>query len=182
MDPLQQRLRQLHDALGIDPDYPQRCAMPLCPEPQELADSGPDMFDRPQRLTPEALAAWRRMQSLAAASGIELLLVSAFRSWQYQHDLIARKLEKGQQINDILLVNAAPGFSEHHSGRAIDIATPGCEVLTEAFENTPAYQWLEQNAADFGFHLSFPRDNDLGIAYEPWHWCFRGLAANQKVS
>ncbi len=175
----QDRLRALHDALGIAPDFGESCPLPLCLEPEELEDTGPDMFDRPQRLVPQALAAWRRMQEDAARQGVELLLVSAFRSWQYQHDLIARKLEKGQLIDDILRVNAAPGYSEHHSGRAIDIATTNCEVLSEDFEKTKAYQWLEQNAGHYGFNLSYPRDNAYGIDYEPWHWCFQGLAADQ---
>lgn len=175
----QEKLRALHDALGIAPDYGDDCPFSLCLEPEQLADTDPDMFDRPQRLVPEALAAWRRMRADAAVAGVELLMVSAFRSWQYQHDLIARKLEKGQQIEDILKVNAAPGYSEHHSGRAIDIATPDCEVLTVGFEKTKAFQWLEQHATKHGFRLSYPRDNVYGIDYEPWHWCFQGFETDQ---
>ncbi|MEQ8953941.1 MAG: M15 family metallopeptidase [Gammaproteobacteria bacterium] len=174
------KLRALHDALGIAPDYGELTHLPLCHEPQQLEATGPDMFDRPQQLAPAALAAWRRMQAAAAEQGVRLLMVSAFRSWQYQHDLIARKLDRGQLLADILKVNAAPGYSEHHSGCAVDVATDGCEPLSEDFEKTTAFQWLEQNAADHGFRLSYPRDNELGIAYEPWHWCFHGLEARQN--
>ena len=67
---------------------------------------------------------------------VELLLVSGFRSVGYQADLIRRKLASGQDIDAILRVNAAPGFSEHHTGRAVDVATPGTRPLTEAFASS----------------------------------------------
>ena len=76
----------------------------------------------------------------------------------------------GQSVSDILNVNAAPGFSEHHTGRAIDLAEPGAEPLTEDFESSAAFVWLEKNAANFGFSMSYPRENRQGFIYEPWHW------------
>lgn len=69
-----------------------------------------------------------------------------------------------------------PGYSEHHTGYAIDIgdgARPDTH-LSEAFEDTPAFRWLEKNAARFSFELSFPRHNPQGVSYEPWHWRFVG--------
>ena len=73
-------------------------------------------------------------------------------------------------VSDILSVNAAPGYSEHHTGRAIDIASPGSRPLTEEFEDSAAFRWLERNAAGYGFSMSYPRDNPGGFIYEPWHW------------
>ena len=74
---------------------------------------------------------------------------------------------------EILQVNAAPGYSEHHGGEALDIGTPGEPPAEESFETTPAFAWLSQHAARHGFSLSYPRDNPHGIVYEPWHWRFR---------
>ena len=68
---------------------------------------------------------------------------------------------------------AAPGHSEHHTGRAVDIATPGSRPLTEEFEDTDAFRWLTSRAVEFGFSLTYPRDNPWGIAYEPWHWSLK---------
>ena len=76
-------------------------------------------------------------------------------------------------MQEILRVNAAPGFSEHHTGRAVDIGTQDCEVLEEVFEKTSEFKWLQENAECFGFSMSYPRDNTAGFAYEPWHWCFK---------
>jgi D-alanyl-D-alanine carboxypeptidase len=77
-------------------------------------------------------------------------------------------------LQEILKVNAAPGFSEHHSGRAIDIGTPGQPPAEESFEHTAAYAWLDAHAEQFGFRLSYPRGNSHGISYEPWHWYWIG--------
>ena len=74
---------------------------------------------------------------------------------------------------DILRVNAAPGCSEHHTGRAIDITSVDCSPLSEAFATTSAYDWLQLNAAQFGFFMTFPAGNSFGIIYEPWHWALR---------
>ena len=165
-------LKQLHEALGIPVDYALSCKLPLCPEPAALVDTELDFYQRQQRLTPAAFSAWSAMREAATASGISLFLISAFRGYQYQHDLIAGKLAKGQAIEDILRVNAAPGYSEHHSGRAVDLGTMGCDALSENFGKTPAYQWLVENAGSYGFSLSYPRGNPYGIDFEPWHWCY----------
>jgi D-alanyl-D-alanine carboxypeptidase len=101
-----------------------------------------------------------------------LQVVSAYRSTEYQLGILRRKLERGQTIEEILRVSAAPGYSEHHSGRALDITTPGFAALEEEFEQSPAFAWLGANAARFGFRLSYPRGNRHGIAFEPWHWCW----------
>jgi len=166
------RLAQIHIDLGIPQRYGQDTVLCLCEEPPELVLSELDSHGREQRLTPAACEAWRAMKAAAAQEGVTLLLISAFRSVDYQAQLIRRKLEAGRDIAQILCVNAAPGYSEHHTGRAIDIGTPECPGLEEDFEMTPAFAWLQARAKDFGFSLSYPRNNTTGISYEPWHWCF----------
>ncbi len=173
-DDFHSTLNRLHQALGIPPQYGDNCKLPLCREPETLVDTELDFYKRPQRLTPLAFAAWSRMREAAVEQGISLFLISAFRGLQYQYDLIAHKLQDGQSLEQILMVNAAPGYSEHHSGRAVDLGTLGCGALTEEFENTEAYQWLVLNAEAYDFHLSYPRENPYGIDFEPWHWCHLG--------
>lgn len=155
------------------PGFADTCTMPLQQEAGELVSAGEDMFGREQFMTPQTYRQWRSMMSAAAEAGVTLLLVSAWRSVDYQCGLIQRKLDSGQAIEDILKVNAAPGYSEHHTGRALDLATPGSEPLAESFEDTDAFAWLCNNASRFGFSLSYPRDNPWGIIYEPWHWAYR---------
>lgn len=170
-----QRLRVIEAAraLGVPHDYGRRHRLRIVREPRELVCIGSDIHERHQWMTPLAARAWMRMRDAAAAESIELEIVSAFRSAAYQLGIIERKLERGQSINEILRFSAAPGFSEHHSGRVVDITTPSYPALEEAFERSPAFAWLQANAARFNFALSYPRDNRHGIAYEPWHWCWR---------
>ncbi|GAA0704316.1 M15 family metallopeptidase [Dokdonella soli] len=159
-------------ALGVPADYARSRNVRAVREPRELAYIGRDVHDRAQWLTPRAARAFARMHTAAIASGIELQLVSAFRSAEYQLGILKRKLERGQSIVEILRVSAAPGYSEHHSGRALDLTAPGYAALEEEFEHSPAFAWLREHARRFGFALSYPRGNPHGIAYEPWHWCW----------
>jgi D-alanyl-D-alanine carboxypeptidase len=163
-------LRELHTELGIPDDYGNDDARPLFVEATELVDVGPNLVGRMQRLTPDTAASWREMLAAALGDGVTLMIVSGFRSIEYQAGLIRKKIVAGQELSEILNVNAAPGFSEHHSGRAIDIAAPGSRPLTEDFETSVAFAWLEENAAKFGFSMSYPRENPQGFIYEPWHW------------
>ena len=125
------------------------------------------------RLTPRAATAWRRMQATAQRDGIELIAISAFRSVRRQTQIIRQKLRSGQHIDAILRYVAAPGFSEHHTGRALDIGSPGHTELEADFARTVEFRWLKRHARRFGFHLSYPRGNRHGIGCEPWHWCWR---------
>ena len=98
--------------------------------------------------------------------------ISGYRSHDYQLGIFERKLARGLTVDEILTVNAAPGYSEHHSGFALDIGAPDEPPAEESFERTPAFAWLGENAGDYGFAMSYPRDNPHGIVYEPWHWAF----------
>jgi D-alanyl-D-alanine carboxypeptidase len=166
------QLRERARELGIPANYGRSHRLSQVREPRALAFAGYDIYQRPQWLAPRAARAWLRLRHTAALGQIELQLVSAFRSVEYQVGLIERKLARGQTMAQILQVSAAPGYSEHHSGRALDLTTPGFAVLEEEFEHSPAFRWLQHNAVGFGFRLSFPRGNPHGIAYEPWHWCW----------
>ena len=168
------RIARLNQRLGLPADYGRRRALPLQPEAPELVSAGPDLFDRPQQMTAGAHQAWSHLRKAAADDGITLQLVSAYRSVDHQADIVRRKREAGQDLAAILAVSAAPGFSEHHTGRALDLSTPGCPPLERPFEGTDAFRWLMDRADAFDFRLSYPEDNVHGIAYEPWHWYFTG--------
>lgn len=134
-----------------------------------FASDGRSMF-----LIRKAALAWRAMQTAARCAGVALEPVSTFRSIAHQRNLVELKLARGNDTDSVFAVNAVPGYSEHHSGRAIDIGTIDCPALDEAFELTPAFAWLQAHATTFGFRLSYPRNNHHGVIYEPWHWYFQG--------
>jgi D-alanyl-D-alanine carboxypeptidase len=161
--------------LGIPADYGTTRGLPRQAEATSLKSIGPNPDGRGVALAPEASAAWLGMRAAASAGGVTLVAISGFRSVDRQVEIIRAKLSSGQAIEEILRTVAAPGYSEHHTGRAIDIGSPGKEVLTEGFADTPEFRWLEANAGSFGFKLSYPRGNRHGITYEPWHWCYHPI-------
>ncbi|MGC1395709.1 MAG: M15 family metallopeptidase, partial [Coleofasciculaceae cyanobacterium] len=117
------------------------------------------------------------MSSAASQAGISLVALSGFRSVDQQQSVFFDvKAERGQLVTKRAEVSAPPGYSEHHTGYAIDIGdgnTPSTN-LSPDFDKTAAYQWLERNAPFYSFELSFPQNNQQGVSYEPWHWRFVG--------
>jgi D-alanyl-D-alanine carboxypeptidase len=171
------RLQERLDALGLDTGYAERSGLRLIAEPAWLALAGFDRYRRPLWLQADAARAWSRMRDAAWREDIRLEAISGYRSHAYQLGIFERKRARGLGIGDILAVNAAPGYSEHHSGRALDIGAPGEPAAEESFEQTAAFTWLTAHAATHGFTLSYPRDNPHGIVYEPWHWCWQSRDA-----
>ncbi|MDR6671671.1 D-alanyl-D-alanine carboxypeptidase family protein [Xanthomonas sp. 1678] len=167
-------LSALHErlaSLGLDAaDYARSTGLPLQAEPATLRGAGRDRYRRPLWLTAGAARAWQALQRAAMRDGVVLEAISGYRSHDYQLGIFARKFARGQTLQQILQVNAAPGYSEHHSGEALDIGTPGEAPAEESFERTPAFAWLRAHAAGFGYRMSYPRGNPHGIVYEPWHW------------
>lgn len=164
-------LEERLDVLGLDPEaYAARTGLALVAEPEWLACAGFDRWRRPLWLRPDAAQAWQRLRAAAACDGVVLEAISGYRSHDYQLGIFARKRARGLALDEILAVNAAPGFSEHHDGSALDIGTPGDPPAEASFETTPAHAWLVAHAAAHGFRMSYPRDNPHGIVHEPWHW------------
>lgn len=179
------RLHRLLDALGIGDGYGRETGLPLVAEPTELAFAGFDRYRRALWLRQGAARAWSGLQRAALEDDVVLEAISGYRSHDYQYGIFERKLARGQAIADILTVNAAPGYSEHHSGHALDLSTPDEPAAEESFERTRAFAWLTDHAGEHGFRMSYPRDNPHGIVYEPWHWCWIadvGLDTNQTRS
>lgn len=175
-----ENLSLLLASLGISDDLLAKKSLPFYADALELAVAESDADGRDYLLIPAAASAWRAMKHAAHQDGIVIELVSAFRNIERQADIIRTKLAKGVPIDTILTLSAPPGYSEHHTGRAVDINTPGCEATEEPFEHTDAFRWLVEHAARFRFSLSYPRGNSLGFIYEPWHWCYQPVADTKE--
>src|SRR5688500_15384566 len=170
------RLHERLDALGLDADdYAARTGLALVAEPTWLAFAGHDRARRPLWLHIDTARAWHHMRHAALRDDVVLDAISGYRSHDYQLGIFERKLARGEHLDNILRVNAAPGYSEHHSGRALDIGAPDEPPAEHSFENTTAFAWLTRHAEGYGFTMTYPRDNPHGIVYEPWHWCDSGI-------
>jgi len=133
----------------------------------------------PQHLPREAFEAYTAMMAaMSQELGKRLLVESGYRSPAYQLYLFLFYLPKhGYSIRETNRHVALPGYSEHGNParQAVDFINEdgiNGEDHPEEFEGLPEYQWLQQHAEQFGFFLSYPRDNPYHTAFEPWHWHF----------
>ena len=142
-----------------------------------LSELEPITADGSIKMRSSAAAKFKQMQAAAKADGINLTAISAFRDTEAQSQLFfGVKEQRSQDAAQRAEVSAPPGYSEHHTGYAVDIGdanAPATHTEPE-FANTAAFAWLQQNALKYSFELSFPADNKQGVSYEPWHWRFVG--------
>ena len=139
-----------------------------------------------------ACDAFLEMQKAAAADGVTIWMQSGYRSVKYQTGLYERKTkyytDQGYDTATAKEMAAAvvnpPGYSEHNCGLAADLNSPEHTGLDEGFENTTAFRWLCEHAADYGFILRYPKgaEDKTEITYEPWHWRYVGRENAAKIS
>ena len=174
------RLRTLHQKLDIPRNYDQR-GLTFHREATTLVSSSSGISGEVCLMTPTTKNKWLDMRAAAADAGITLLLACAFRDLEEQARLIQTQLARGAEMEQILTWIAAPGYSEHHTGRALDIGSRDCFPPSSEFANTAAFSWLTKNAALFDFYLSYPEGNTQGIIFEPWHWLCRSKGEPQPA-
>lgn len=123
-------------------------------------------------LTPEAAEAFSAMAQAAKEDGVSLRSKSAYRSYSTQKYTYNRNLSLySQSFTDTF--SARPGHSEHQTGLALDINSAS---MLDHFEKTPAYAWLQEHCAQYGFILRYPEGKDAitGYRFEPWHYRYVG--------
>jgi zinc D-Ala-D-Ala carboxypeptidase len=135
------------------------------------------------KMRADAAAALLNLMTQAQAAGIMIVPISGFRTTAYQESLFRKAVEKYGSETAAMGWVARPGYSEHHTGLAIDLGdeeTADYDV-EPLFEQTRAFRWLQTNAAQFGFEMSFPQGNQRGVNYEPWHWRFIGTPEAKQI-
>jgi zinc D-Ala-D-Ala carboxypeptidase len=135
-----------------------------------------DPYQRFEYFDREAGKALMRLIYAARDEGVWIVPVSGFRDLERQKLLFEKQIEKKGSEASAAKVSAPPGYSEHHTGYAIDL-TDGQfpqQDITNEFAKTKAYHWLTLHAREFGFEMSFPQNNPEGVMFEPWHWRFIG--------
>lgn len=131
-------------------------------------------------VTPETDDALMRMADQAAAEGLNIQACSGYRSFEKQQSLYEGYIQDyGQDYAD--RYSARPGYSEHHTGRAIDLISP--QGVFDDFESTSECQWVHENAWKYGFILRYPEDCEkiTGYSYEPWHITYVGKDISKKM-
>lgn len=134
-----------------------------------------------QYLRKDIFKAYKKMnKTIMADLGKKLLVDSAYRSPIYQCLIFLYFLKIYNFDFDKTIKRVAmPAYSEHCSSAksAIDFVTENglpSDKKPLNFARSVEYRWLKRNAIKFGFELSYPIDNKLGIMFEPWHWRYQG--------
>lgn len=134
----------------------------------------------------------RDMIAAAKEDGIDLKILSTYRTVKYQKNLFDRnvksRMEKyGMSYEDAYYdtsINIAPpGGSEHNAGLAADIITKNDWDTYEAFEDTKEFAWLQEHAWEYGYILRYLKGKEdiTGYIYEPWHYRYVGVKYAKTV-
>ena len=121
----------------------------------------------------EAYENFINMKNDILKEGMNIRIISAYRSFSYQDNLYNNYLKKDSK--DIVdTYSARPGYSEHHTGLAIDIDNG--KIDFNKFYLTKEFLWMDNNAHKYGFILRYPKDKEYitGYSYEPWHYRYVG--------
>jgi LAS superfamily LD-carboxypeptidase LdcB len=126
-----------------------------------------------------------RMINTAKSDGIDLIVISGFRSYSEQMSIWQRKWQANSGMDDlgkvqqILKFSSIPGISRHHWGTDIDFNNLNVSYWHTGI-GAKTYQWLRANAASFGFcepYYGKAQGQRLGgYEDEPWHWSYVALA------
>lgn len=130
-------------------------------------------------------------QMIKAGAAYNLTPISMFRSRELQTKLYNNEVAKwqgqGYSLENAKIKAATvvkrPGESEHNTGLTLDILGSGHTSLTESFEKTPAFKWLVEHCAEYGFILRYPKgkENITAVIYEPWHYRYVGVEAAKEI-
>lgn len=131
-------------------------------------------------LRSKARSSFELMSQNAKEEGLEIIAVSAFRSYRYQKDLYEYYVrEKGLEYAD--KASARPGHSEHQTGLTVDVMGENGDY--NLFEETKEFKWLKDNAHHYGFILRYPKGKEhiTGFKYEPWHYRYVGIDVAKEI-
>jgi len=121
----------------------------------------------------ETYEAYLLMKNAIEKENMTIRIISAYRSYDYQNNLYNNYLKyEKQSIVDTY--SARAGYSEHHTGLAIDIDNN--KLNYNKFYMTKEFIWMQENAYKYGFILRYPKgkENITGYSYEPWHYRYVG--------
>jgi D-alanyl-D-alanine carboxypeptidase len=135
------------------------------------------------RLRHEATIQLKDLVSAAAADGEELIVASAYRSYEDQQAVYGRLSSVYGPDADVAI--AFPGHSQHQLGTTVDFTNAKADYqVWEPFGYTTASQWLYSHAHEYGFILSYPNghESDTGYKWEPWHYRYVGTENAKRLA
>ena len=126
------------------------------------------------KLVRVAKEAFEKLSKDASKEKLNIIAMSAYRSYSYQVDLY-NKYAKNDGKEKADTYSGRPGHSEHQTGLAVDVYNK--KLPYTSFENTKEYVWMMENAHKYGFILRFPKEKEkeTGYHFESWHYRYVGI-------
>lgn len=136
-------------------------------------------YQNNKQMFDQATNAFNEMQQDAQKDGINLYIISRYRSYSLQKWLYSKYKA---ECKDVDTFSAKPGYSEHQTGLAFDLNDSKTSVR-DSFEFTDAYKWLQENAYKYGFILRYPKGKSdiTGYKFEPWHYRYIGTELSYEL-
>ena len=135
----------------------------------------------PNKIRADVYEEFKKMYNAAKNDNVSIFIASPYRSYSDQNSLYTYYVNTdGKQNADTY--SARPGFSEHHTGLAMDLI-PEYGLDLDTFENSDGFKWMQENAYKYGFILRYPKDKEYitGYIYEPWHYRYVGISAATTI-
>ena len=131
-------------------------------------------------------SALQDMFEAARSEGVYPIVADGYRSAEEQQVLLKEKIKEykaagysaGEAARLAETWVAAPGKSEHQLGIAVDINADNIYSTSDE-----VYDWLSQNAWEFGFVRRYPPGKTAvtGVMNEPWHYRYVGVQAAEEM-
>lgn len=135
----------------------------------------------PNKIRADVYEEFKKMYEEAKKDNVKIFIASPYRSYSDQNALYTYYVNTDGKKNADTY-SARPGFSEHHTGLAMDLI-PEYGLDLDTFENSDGFKWMQENAYKFGFILRYPKDKEYitGYIYEPWHYRYVGTSAATTI-
>ncbi|MFZ2569065.1 MAG: M15 family metallopeptidase [Minisyncoccia bacterium] len=150
--------------------------------PKKLTTIDPKYLYEKDKLTQIHTDVWPHLQALmdkAQEDSVAIQVISAYRSFGTQAILKSSyKITYGTGTANKF--SADQGYSEHQLGTTVDFTTPNIGANFVGFDKTEAYKWLLAHAHEYGFIMSYPKENTY-YTFEPWHFRYVGITLATKL-
>ncbi len=135
----------------------------------------------PNKIRADVYEEFKKMYEEAKKDNVKIFIASPYRSYSDQNVLYTYYVNTDGKKNADTY-SARPGFSEHHTGLAMDLI-PEYGLDLDTFENSDGFKWMQENAYKFGFILRYPKDKEYitGYIYEPWHYRYVGTSTATTI-
>lgn len=144
-------------------------------QPENLVPVDDEKYGYWNMIRADVYEEFKKMSADAQKDNVTLFIASPYRSYNDQK-ILYNSYVASDDVKKADTYSARPGYSEHHTGLAMDLI-PEFGLELDTFENSDGFKWMQENGYKYGFILRYPKDKEYitGYMYEPWHYRYVGV-------